>query len=261
MNAEVNAKNNRLITIPMSHYCEKARWALEMANVPYFEDCHLQGFHYLYSIGSAGSATVPVLVTGKDKIKDSTEILKWVDSHMPEPIRLYPKDTAARREVEELEEYLDEVFGPSGRLWMYTYMLNDVGVLFRYSKAHGIPSYEIRMMAAFFPLFKPFANHRLKMAADSRKKSKETVDGVLDKVAALLGSKKYLYCDQFTAADLTFAALSAPVILPDKYGVPLPQLNELSPEMAEQIQIWRSHPSGKFAARLYNESRPNKVNA
>ena len=25
----------RLITIPISHYCEKARWALERAEIPY----------------------------------------------------------------------------------------------------------------------------------------------------------------------------------------------------------------------------------
>ena len=28
----------RLITIPISHYCEKARWALERAEIPYREE-------------------------------------------------------------------------------------------------------------------------------------------------------------------------------------------------------------------------------
>jgi glutathione S-transferase len=245
---------NRLITIPMSHYCEKARWALELANVPYIEERHLQAFHYIYSLGSSGSVTVPVLITEKEKIKDSTDILKWASDRMPEASRLYPE--GARKEIEEFEEFLDEVFGPSGRLWMYTYMLKKIDLLLRYSKAHGIPDYEIRLMAILFPLFKPFANHRLKMTSASRRESKETVDGILDKVAAQLGQRKYLFGDRFTAADLTFAALSASVLLPEEYGVRLPQLIELDPEMAEQIRIWRSHPAGVFAARLYEENRP-----
>ena len=35
----------RLITIPMSHYCEKARWGLAHAGVEYVEEAHLQVFH------------------------------------------------------------------------------------------------------------------------------------------------------------------------------------------------------------------------
>ena len=30
----------RLVTIPISHYCEKARWALERAGIAYREERH-----------------------------------------------------------------------------------------------------------------------------------------------------------------------------------------------------------------------------
>ena len=36
---------NVLITIPISHYCEKARWALDRAGVDYEEHPHLQLIH------------------------------------------------------------------------------------------------------------------------------------------------------------------------------------------------------------------------
>ena len=39
------APRARLITIPFSHYCEKARWALDYCGVPYTEDAHLPGLH------------------------------------------------------------------------------------------------------------------------------------------------------------------------------------------------------------------------
>ena len=33
----------RLITIPISHYCEKARWALDRAALAFREERHVQG--------------------------------------------------------------------------------------------------------------------------------------------------------------------------------------------------------------------------
>ena len=32
----------RLLTIPISHYCEKARWALERAGLAYREERHVR---------------------------------------------------------------------------------------------------------------------------------------------------------------------------------------------------------------------------
>ena len=50
----------------------------------------------------------------------------------------------------------------------------------------------------------------------------------LDEVAELLADgRRYLCGERFTAADLTFAALAAAVIIPPGYGVPLPQPDEL----------------------------------
>ena len=52
---------NRLITIPISHYCERARWALDRSSVPYEESQHLQFFASLHAKRAGGRRTVPVL--------------------------------------------------------------------------------------------------------------------------------------------------------------------------------------------------------
>jgi glutathione S-transferase len=44
----------RLITIPISHYCEKARWALERAGIAYREERHIQGVHMVAARRAAG---------------------------------------------------------------------------------------------------------------------------------------------------------------------------------------------------------------
>src|SRR5689334_11414479 len=132
---------NRLITIPISHYCEKARWALEIAKIQYVEEAHLQGFHFRHVLKAGGSDSAPVLVTPEGPLNDSTKILKWVDSKLEDGHKFYPSE--GRQEIEEIEEYLDEGFGVAGRLWMYTFMLDRLPVFLRYSKLHRIPRLEI----------------------------------------------------------------------------------------------------------------------
>ena len=69
----------RLVTIPISHYCEKARWALERAGIPYREERHVQGIHRFASRRAGGVGTTPVLVTPEGSLGESEEILLWVD--------------------------------------------------------------------------------------------------------------------------------------------------------------------------------------
>jgi glutathione S-transferase len=44
-NLSTQQKQLRLITIPVSHYCEKARWALTKLKLPYVEEAHMPPFH------------------------------------------------------------------------------------------------------------------------------------------------------------------------------------------------------------------------
>ena len=73
----------KLITIAFSHYCEKARWALERAGVAFDEDIHLPGFHYRAVKRAGGEKTVPVLVADGVTVRDSTDIVAWADTHRP----------------------------------------------------------------------------------------------------------------------------------------------------------------------------------
>src|SRR5918996_28350 len=61
----------RLLTIPISHFCEKARWALDRAGLDYVEERHVQGVHRVVARRAGGGATVPVLVTAHGVLPDS----------------------------------------------------------------------------------------------------------------------------------------------------------------------------------------------
>ena len=64
---------------------------------------------------------------------------------------------------------------------------------------------------------------------------------------------------RFGAADLTFAALSASLIVPPVYGVPLPQPDALPPDIAEFVERVRAHPAGDYALTLFKEHRREVV--
>lgn len=243
-----------LVAIPISHYCEKARWALERAGIDYVEERHLQGFHHFYAKRRGGDFTTPVLVfpDARPAVRQSSEILKWVDTQLPEDQRLYPKDCASR--VRATEHWLDMTLGPDGRGWLYGEILDDMELIEEYGLP-GIPEFERRAFRGVVKAFKPYLAARLRVQGTHA--DKQSVRDIYDEIADRISDgRRYLVGDRFTAADLTFAALSAPVLLPRKYGIELPPLERGSAGLQSAIEEFRAHPAGQFAMRLIEEERP-----
>jgi len=242
--------STRLITIPASHYCEKARWALERAGVAYREDAHLPGFHVLPALLAGQSDEVPILVTSDGILRDSTDILEWADRQTPDDRKFYPP------ECRKLEDEFDATIGVSARVWTYTHLLPLTRVLQTAIATSPVPEWERKLGPIGLPLLKPLIRHWYKMTPAAMAASAAAVQKDFDAVGARLADgRRYLVGDRFSAADLTWAALSAACLLPEGYGAPLPKLAELPPPMAAQIKKWRAHPAGVFADRMYREER------
>ena len=70
-----------------------------------------------------------------------------------------------------------------------------------------------------------------------------------DYAAGLLADGRTHLCgERFTAADLTFAALAAAVVVPPNYGVRLPQPQAMKAPTAALVQRARAHPGGRLRA-------------
>ncbi len=249
----------RLITIPISHYCEKARWALERAGMPYREERHVQGIHRFAARRAGGGATVPVLVTPGGAIGESQEILAWVDARTPPEHRLFPEEPDARREVERLCRRFDEGLGPKGRRLMYVHMLAQRKLALSFNN-EGVPAWEDRTIRYGWPFIVRFVRRALDISPGIEIEDEAAVWRELDHVAELLADgRPYLCGERFGAADLTFAALSASVVVPPAYGVPLPQPDVLAPHMAALVERAREHPAGRYALALFAEHRREHV--
>ncbi|HHH10636.1 MAG TPA: glutathione S-transferase [Sorangium sp.] len=244
----------RLITIPISHYCEKARWGLERAGIPYQEEPHLQLFHYLPAWRYGRGYTLPLLIHSGGILTDSSDILLWVDARYGGQPRLYPD--RLRHQVLALSRQFDEQLGPASRMLMYRHMLPYREVAAHYG-GYGIPAWQ---RWAFrkrpYAAVKRIISSRVGLTRAATTRARQRVGQVFDTVAARISDgRPYLLGDAFTAADLTFASMCAPLLLPANYGVPLPHDHELSAAYGADINVFRNHPAGALALRLYREQR------
>ncbi len=245
----------RLVTIPISHYCEKARWALGRAGIPFREERHVQGVHRFASKRAGGHGTTPVLVTPDGPLGESEEILAWVDENTPPERRLFPGDPAERDEVVKLSRRLDDCLGQKGRRLMYVNMLAERELMLRFNN-HGVPRWEDRAMRLGFPLAARWAARELGIRPGIEVEDEKEVWREFDFVAGLLADGRPHLCgERFTAADLTFGALSASVIVPPVYGTPLPQPEVLPGHIATLVNSAREHPAGRYAMSLYEQRR------
>ena len=157
--------------------------------------------------------------------------------------RLYPEGELGDQ-ARALEDELDEGLGPDGRLWLYHQTLPVVRRLRPWAEA-GLPRWEQLAFRASGPLVGVAISRFLGVDDASAVAALDNVDRVFDDIAERIADgRPFLLGDRFTAADLTFAALSAPMLVPATYGSPLPPLEAMPSAAGRHIRRLRSHPAG-----------------
>jgi glutathione S-transferase len=245
-----------LITIPLSHYCEKARWALDWVALPYREEPHAPLMHRIHTQRNEGRS-VPVLVHGSHRFIDSAAILDYADKTRGGDL-LYPREAERRQEVAALEEQFDTQLGPHVRRWAYAELLSQPKLL-RSVWSRGVPRLEASLVPLLTPLIRRLVRAAYKITPESALRSLERVRSIFAQVDQRLSDgRKYLNSDRFTAADLTFAALAAPALFPAEYQGVLPMLDVMSTGMREEVSRLRETDAGQFALRLFAAERGTK---
>ena len=244
-----------LITIPISHFCEKARWALDRAGIRYQERAHLQVIHWIPVARAGGKKTAPVLAWGDRVFADSTDIVEAASEKAPPDRGLFPDDPAAAAAVRALQDDFDARLGPEGRRWMYYGLRGRRDIAISYG-CTGVPAWQRRALPFAYPVASRIIDRYLDITPATASRSEAEVRAVFDTVAERLGDgRPYLCGESFSAADLTFASLAAAVLMPPEYGVPLPQPEELPATMAATVRELRAHPAGVHALRMFHQER------
>jgi glutathione S-transferase len=204
--------------LKVSHYNEKARWALDYKRMPHIRRAAIPGRHAAIAARLTGGKTLPVLVLDGAAIGDSTRIIEALERRRPEP-PLYPADPDERRRALDLEEFFDEELGPHIRLLVVHHMLPNPDVTIG-SFFTDLPRPAAR---AAFPLIRRRMNESLGIDEGSVALAVEKVDAACERFRTELQPSGYLVGRSFSVADLTLAALMAPAVAPEQFPYPQPQ--------------------------------------
>jgi glutathione S-transferase len=211
--------------IDVSHYSEKARWALAWKGVDHRRHSPPPGAHMIVALWltRGASYTFPILSLDGRRISDSTAIIAALEEHYPEP-PLYPADPAERRRALDLEELFDEELGPAIRLFAWHELGKDrerFQALMKSTAPGALAKLPPGLTTAYARAFTA-----LRFRADDAEKAERArvkVLASLDRLEAELGDREYLVSDRFSVADLTAASLFYPLAQPEEGPIPADQ--------------------------------------
>jgi glutathione S-transferase len=249
-------KRPRLITISFSHYCEKARWALDHARVPYVEESHLPGLH-IRSTRKAGGKSVPVLVTAEKTLTDSADIVLYADAHASQERKLYPSDPAARREVDLVEALCNGELARASRVFVYHHALPNPRAL-----VSAVRPSLTTLQAWLLPYLAPIVGRKIRrlyrIDDASAAQAADTMRRCFTELGARLENTPFLAGDTFTAADLTFASVTGPILLPEGHPC-FSSAPEGGPAILyDMVQELRRTRAGEHAQAMYRGWRHAK---
>jgi glutathione S-transferase len=234
----------------LSHYNEKARWALDWKRLPHRRQAVIPGPHVPVIWWLTGQTEVPVLRLDGTTVSDSTRIIAALEAHRPDP-PLYPADPTARVRALALEDFFDEELGPHIRRAFFFHVLQDP------ERATALltvdePPLTKTLYRAAFPLVRTVMRAGMQIDAERAAESREKVHAALDRLEAELQPSGYLVGDAFSVADLTATALLAPLLHADEFPYRLPPL---VPALAE----WRASVADRrgfqWALAMYRRHR------
>ncbi|EXJ09659.1 glutathione S-transferase family protein [Nitrincola nitratireducens] len=240
-----------LYQFPISHYCEKVRWALDFKGLTYKTVNLLPGAHVSKIKELTNQTSVPVLQLDQQVLVGSSAILEFLEARYPQPA-LMPSDAVLKEQVLDWEKRLDEVGGPAVRLFCYFHLLQtpkQVTPLLTVNQAF----YKRWLFTLMFSKVEAVMKKRMGINAHNATKAEKDILELLTEINERLLSNPFLVGDAFSRADLTASALFAPMFQPEAYPVPWPKEHDLVKPYQEWMQSNR--PLLKPLETMYSNHR------
>ena len=237
--------------IPLSHYSEKVRWALDYKSIAHRR--RVLGPNYLIRVWRAtGQGKLPVLWLDGRAFADSTHIIAVLEERYPEPA-LYPREAELRDRALALEEDLDETLGPALRAAIVTPLFQhdpDIALRVLTTGTGGKAYPKLRPLLRIFPSFYQL-RHRIRES--NLEKDRGIVVAALDRIEHQRQGRAYLIGDAFTVADLTAASLLGALLQPPEIQYPLEV--ELPAYLKDYRAALLGHPAAQWAVGIYRQHR------
>lgn len=193
--------------IPISHFCEKVRWALDFKGLPYRSVC-VNPFTRKELVEVSGNRQVPVIRDGDRVVCDSSEIVEYLDENYPDPPLIPPKEPE-RREALEIERIADEELGPAVRRIAYEAIFASPSQFHKVMlPKRGITRLLNPLRRRAIPVLvkRHFGINADRLAADRRH-----LGALLREFSEKLDGRPYLVGETLTIADIAVASLLGPL--------------------------------------------------
>jgi len=245
----------QLYVFAISHFCEKARFALDALGLDY-ELRHLSPishFQKTKELGAPGSS-LPLLVSGEVVVHGSGAIIDWADSEVDDPSRRLCPDASLEAECRALEQRLDDVAGVHLRRCYYSEAIVDHPESVLPLFARGLAPSERQALEENWEVACQLMVAAMDLGPAQREESRRIVEQELDWLDGLLADgRRYLLGDRLTRADITAASLLAPASMPEQH--PLHGLIEVPPLARADLARWRERPALVWMREVYRTHR------
>lgn len=237
--------------LEISHFNEKARWALDYKSVPHIRKAVFPGLQEFRTRRLGAGPTTPVLVIDGRAIGESSVILEEIERRWPEP-PLFPSDPDERRRALEIQARFDELGHDLRRV-----VFSDLGVgsdAFL-DTMYGPDHPRKGLLKRLSPVLSPAVRARFSIKPERVEHSRRLVLEAFDWIASEIGPNGYLVGDSFSVADLTAAAIMTPLLQPPQFPhIKLPP--EGRPPAAREFRdSCAEHPGGRWVFEMYERHR------
>jgi glutathione S-transferase len=238
-----------LYQFPISHYCEKVRWALDYKNLEYRAIDLLPGLHAHTAKKLSPTSSLPILVHDGKAIQNSSDIITYLDSQFTGAL-LTPTEEALKQEVMAWEKFADEEIGIAVRVICYHTLLDHPKTLIPLLTDNG-PWYGAPLFKLIYPRFSAVMRKNMNLNAKTAEIANQKLGDALEKINSHLHNRQFLVGDQFTRADLAVASLLAPLLKPKQYGLTWPERypEPLEANIAQHTEILA------WVSKLYADHR------
>jgi glutathione S-transferase len=244
-----------LYVFAISHYCEKARWALDYLGVDYALQ-HLPPGPHIQTAGQLGAegSSLPLLVSGERVVQGSADIISWAESKAADASRRLSPDSELESEGLALEQRLDDVAGVHVRRYYYSEALVEHPDTVRPIFTRDLPAAQSRSLEENWAIVRQLMMGAMDLGREQGQASRQIVEGELDWFDGLLSDgRRYLVGDRFSRADLTAASLLAPLALPKEH--PTYGALEVPPRASADLARWTGRPTARWVREIYRAHR------
>jgi glutathione S-transferase len=238
--------------LEISHYNEKARWALDYKGVAHVRRAVTPGLQGLRARRLRAGRTVPVLEMDGRAIGDSTKIIEEIERRWPEP-PLYPADPEERSRALDLEDYFDEQCGHDARRVLFNDTLAEPETFL--AMFYGADRRRIGPLETLTPLFSRLVKWRFQIRPETVEESREKVLAAFDKVEADVGPSGYLVGESFTVADLTAASILGLIVVPPEFPYIKVHPDERTAEFRRFRDSLKDRPGFRWVEDMYARHR------